>query len=145
MLDKPQTALVPIDASAVKQVLARYEAGEEVRDICKDYGVSHVTVYKRVIEHAEDAWKAVQVARAMSRKEEAERELDSATDALTLARGRERLKAAQWDLERVCRRIYGQTPEQVLGQGLIQINIGIARPESINISASSPDSGQLPE
>lgn len=134
------TALVPIN---VQDVLARYEAGEEIRDICKSYGTSHVTVYKRVIEHAEEAWKAVQVARAIARKEAAEEELDTAPDMLTVARARERLKSAQWDLERVCRRIYGTDSPPNQGQGVIQINIGITRPESVNISASQPDSGQL--
>jgi hypothetical protein len=45
---------------------------------------------------------------------------------LSLSRARERLKAAQWDLERVCRRIYGQdAPPQ--GVNAVQININLKR------------------
>lgn len=49
---------------------------------------------------------------------------------LSLAHARERLRAAQWDLERVCKRIYGQDqlPSSVVP---IQINIGIARNAAI--------------
>jgi transposase len=130
----------------VQQILSRYEAGEQIRDVCKDYHVSNVTLYKRIIATAEDAWKELQVARAFSRKELAEAELDKMLDSgdsddLSVARAKiasDALRSAQWDLERVCRRIYGQEPAQVLGAGLVQINIGITRADAAVLAVDKP-------
>ena len=119
-----------IDSALVQQALTRYENGEEIRQVCKDYGVSNVTLYKRIIAEQEEAWKEIQVARAFARKEEAEIELDTAPDMVSVARCTQRLKGAQWDLERVCRRIYGQEPAAVLGSGVIHITIGINRSDA---------------
>jgi hypothetical protein len=66
------------------------------------------------------------VIRELRRKEEAEDEIDAATDLLTLNKANAKLKSAQWSLERVCRRIYGETKEPERLQN-ITINIGIKR------------------
>jgi len=77
-----------------------------------------------LLRYAEEDWRQAQVLRALQRKEEAEAELDEgAADALSLARARERLRAAQWDLERVCRRIYGaDVPADLASRIHITIN-----------------------
>jgi hypothetical protein len=46
-----------------------------------------------------------------------------------VARASNLARLAQWELERVCRRIYGQEPAAVLGSGVINITIGINRDE----------------
>lgn len=117
--------VLDLPANLVQDVLARYESGQQFRQIAKDLGTTHVTLYKRVIAASEETWKELQVARALARKEEAEEEMETAPDNLTLARARERLKAAQWDLERVCRRIYGTDSPPQSGQGTVQININL--------------------
>jgi hypothetical protein len=127
----------------VTDALLRYEKGEQVRQICASYDVSNVTLYKRIIDVAEDEWKAIQVARALSIKERAEEEIQSAPDALSLARARDALKAAQWDLERVCRRIYGQEPAAVLGSGVINITIGINRGDAAALPPIEGESKQV--
>jgi hypothetical protein len=38
-------------------------------------------------------------------------ELEEAPDALSLARAREKVRSAQWELERLLRRLYGQDRE----------------------------------
>jgi hypothetical protein len=121
-----------------KTILARYLSDESTKVIAADYGVTRQALGQFLLKHAETEWKEAQVARAISRKEQAEDDMDSigakieAADkeerdrlTLTLSLARERLKAAQWDLERVCRRIYGQdvTPDQ-LGRVSITLNIG---------------------
>jgi predicted DNA-binding protein YlxM (UPF0122 family) len=121
-----------------KLILQRYLSDESTKDIAKSYGVTRQALGQHLLKHAEAEWKEAQVARAISRKEQAEDDMDSISakiqDAdreererltLTLSLARERLKAAQWDLERVCRRIYGQdvTPDQ-LGRVSITLNIG---------------------
>ena len=121
-----------------KVILARYLSDETTEQIAKSYGVTRQALGKYLLLAAEDEWKQAQVARAIARKERAEDTLDAiglkienanaeerARIQVSLAHARESLKAAQWDLERVCRRIYGQevTPDQ-LGKISITLNIG---------------------
>jgi predicted DNA-binding protein YlxM (UPF0122 family) len=121
-----------------KLILQRYLSDESTKDIAKSYGVTRQALGQHLLKHAEAEWKEAQVARAISRKESAEDALDEISAkiegadkeerdrlTLTVSLARERLKAAQWDLERVCRRIYGQdvTPDQ-LGRVSITLNIG---------------------
>jgi predicted DNA-binding protein YlxM (UPF0122 family) len=121
-----------------KLILQRYLSDESTKEIAATFGVTRQALGQYLLKVAEAEWKEAQVARAISRKESAEDDLDaiglkiSTADkeerdrlTLTLSLARERLKAAQWDLERVCRRIYGQdvTPDQ-LGRVSITLNIG---------------------
>ena len=127
-----------------KTILARYLSDESTKDIAKDFGVTRQALGQFLLRHAEADWKDAQVARAISRKEQAEDEFDSiglliaGADreererlSLRLSLARERLKSAQFDLERVCRRIYGQdvTPDQ-LGRVSITLNIGVQSQQS---------------
>ena len=89
-------------------ILKRYLSDESTKDIAADFGVTRQALGQYLLRHAEEDWKEAQVARAIARKEKAEDAIETATDPLQLAKARELLKAAQWDLERVCRRIYGQ-------------------------------------
>jgi hypothetical protein len=123
-------------------ILARYLSDESTKDIAASYGVTRQALGQYMLRHAEEQWKDAQVARALARKEEAEDEYDLIKSELRPESGKEvadvdvslarmklaerALKAAHWDLERVCRRIYGQdvTPEQ-LGRVSITLNIGV--------------------
>jgi hypothetical protein len=96
---------------------------ETVREIAASYGVTRAALSSWLLRVAEDDWKEAQVARALARKESAEDAMVSAQNALDLARARELLKAAQWDLERVCRRIYGSdVPPDLASRISITIN-----------------------
>jgi hypothetical protein len=121
-----------------KLILQRYLSDESTKDIAASFGVTRQALGKYLLSVAESEWREAQVARAIARKESAEDNLDAIEtkiegadkderDRLTLrvSLARERLKSAQWDLERVCRRIYGQdvTPDQ-LGRVSITLNIG---------------------
>lgn len=110
-------------------ILQRYLSDESTKDIAKSYGVTRQALGQFLLKHAEEDWKEAQVARAIARKEKAEDDLESALDPLSLARARELLKAAQWDLERVCRRIYGDDKAQVT----------VAITPILNITVSSGD------
>ena len=119
--------LVPLKDADPKTVLQRYLSDESTKDIAESYGVTRQALNQFLIRTAEQEWKDAQVARAIARKESAEDDLDNAEstpDALALSRTRERLKAAQWDLERVCRRIYGQDAPPA-GANAVQININL--------------------
>ena len=124
-LASKQGALAPLKAADVGDVLTRVLNEESTKDIAASFGVTRSALNQWLLANAEGDWRTVQIIRAHKRKDEAEDEIETAPDALSLARAREKLKAAQWDLERVCRRIYGQdvTPDQ-LGRISITLNIG---------------------
>lgn len=97
-----------------RQILTRYLSDETTESIARDYGVTRQALGQYLLRHAEEDWKEAQVARAIARKEKAEDDIEAAQDPLNLAKARELLKAAQWDLERVCRRIYGQEVQHTI-------------------------------
>ena len=103
------TASLPaLRSTSPQAILQRYLSDESTKDIAATYGVTRQALGQYLLKVAEEDWKEAQVSRAIARKEKAEDDLETAADALSLARARELLKAAQWDLERVCRRIYGE-------------------------------------
>ena len=136
---EPRRNLHSLQGADPKTVLQRYLSDESTKSIAAGYGVTRQALGQFLLKHAESDWKDAQVARALARKEAAEDQLDAIgsriqeSDAeerlkltLSLAHAREQLRSAQWDLERVCRRIYGQdAPANI--QVPIQINIGIER------------------
>ena len=105
-----------------KDVLERYLAEEKTADIAKSLGVTFAGLSYWLITHAEGEWKSAQIVLALKRKMQADENIDNATNVLELARARESLKSAQWDLERVCRRIYGQERE-VSSSERVSINL----------------------
>lgn len=142
-LANKQGQLAPLRAVKPEDVLERYLAGETGPQIAQSLGVTKQALSHWLIEKAETQWKSAQVIKALERKDKAEELLESATNALDLTRARELLKAAQWDLERVCRRIYGQDAPPA-GTNAVQININLrgstaATGQTLNSSAVEID------
>lgn len=108
-----------------KDILERYLNGETSPQIAQSYGVTKQALSLWLISKGEEDWKAAQLVKAIERKDKAEELIDTASTMLDLTRGREMLKASQWDLERVCRRIYGQDVAQVAQA--VQVNINLRR------------------
>lgn len=92
-------------------ILARYLSDETSKDIAKSYGCTVQALSHFLILNACNEWQQAQVARAIARKDEADQSVRTAPDALELARAREQLRSAQWDLERLLSRLYGQKQE----------------------------------
>lgn len=124
---KKPLANLPVErrAEIAQSVLTRYINGEQVANMAPDYGVSDVTIYALLLREHEQDWKEVQRARALARLEKAQGDMETAGDVLSLARARERVKAAQWELERLLRRLYGQDSQAEAGAG-ISITLNIA-------------------
>lgn len=118
-----QGQLAPLSKADPKNVIERYLAEETTTEIAKSLGVTRSGLNYWLLEVAEEQWRKAQIIRATKRKDEAEEEMDTASDALTLARARERLRAAQWELERVQRRIYGQDSQTA--SAAVQVNINL--------------------
>jgi hypothetical protein len=92
-------------------VIERYLSDERTADIAASYGVARSRLNQWLIENAEDVWRKAQVARAVTSLETAKDQLGAAEDPLTLARAREQLRGAQWELERLYSRLFGVKQE----------------------------------
>ena len=95
----------------VQAVIGRYLNGEPSDQIAATYGVTRQGLSFHLRKHAEDDWKEAQIVQALERKDLAEDAIRDANDALSLARAREQLRSAQWELERLFSRLYGPKQE----------------------------------
>lgn len=92
-------------------VIARYLHGEQVAAMASEFDTSDVTLYALLLRDHEEEWKDAQTARALARLERENQRLEEAPDPLSLARARELVRSAQWELERLLNRIFGQKHE----------------------------------
>lgn len=119
----------------IESVLHRALNDEKLADIAKDIGVSRSGINQALLKYSEEEWKSVQSARALTELQSAEQELETAPDMLTVSRARERLRSAQWQLERLHRRLFGQQDQAVSGGSAVQINIGIVRRSGTDVGS----------
>ena len=107
----------------------------KLEDIAKHFGLSKGALCMALLEYAEDDWKRAQVARAVARVERAKAireamfngEKQPTTEMLNLARDDE--KSAQWELEKLNRRLFGQDAgSETAGRVSITLNIGTREP-----------------
>lgn len=111
----------------LQAVIGRVVNDEKLADIAKDIGLSRSALNMALLEYAEDDWKKAQVARAITRLERArdirgemlDGKRETEIGSLTLARDEE--KSAQWELEKLMRRLFGQDQAQQVSQVTIQI------------------------
>lgn len=105
------------------EILDRLRNGERAADIAKDLGVSDVALYAFLLRNSPEEWKAVSAGKALARIEQAEVDMDAATDQTQIAKARESHRMGAWTAERVARSIYGETkngPGDITVQVLIQ-------------------------
>jgi hypothetical protein len=133
-----QGQLAPLKDVDPNDILERYLAEETSTEIAKSLGVTRSALSLFMLKNAEEQWRSAQVVKALRRKEEADELIETASNPLDLARAREKLKSAQWDLERVCRRIYGQDSVPNAGAG-VQININLRRSNGDIVDVSPED------
>lgn len=135
---------LPVD---VDLLLKRYETGEQLPAIAKSVGMSERTLYRRLLEHPEQ-WRAAQEGQALQRYEQTKtqytqslvelerlkKQLDDEgiTDATDRNWRLAHVKAinqayekavnrAEWELERLVSRLYGQKQEVTM-----TVNVGLA-------------------
>ena len=88
---------IPKDLDPDK-LIQQYLSEATTSQIAKQYGVSRKALTKWIREQRPKEWKQAQIVKALVLKEDSEEGILSATDALSLARNREALKAAHFDL-----------------------------------------------
>lgn len=129
---QPSTYAGKLSKISPHSVIERYLNDEKAADIAESLGVKKSMLNYWLLATSEEDWKLAQIARAVTLRDEAEQELtdlrlpadkDEAPVAqVELARARERLRSAQWQLERLLRRLYGQ--EQQVSSTQVVIHIG---------------------
>ena len=121
---------IPADLSPAT-VIERYLTESTTGQIAYSYGVSRKTLVRWLQTHAPEQWREVQVIRALCRKEDADEQIETACDALSLARAREMLRSGQWDLERLDSKNYAAKQEVA-----VTIDHQVAVEHSLTIGAS---------
>ena len=127
----------PQRSAVLDNAIQRYGAGESVYAIAQDLGIEHTTLYRHLVKEREAEWRDAKVSKALVEVEEAEEALKTAPDMLALSRARERLRAAQWQLERLLRKIYGQ--DAPTAAQAVQINISLRRDAEQQSTAATGD------
>ena len=143
-LASQQGALNPLKDVNPLVVLQRYLNGETTTLIAKQLGVTRQGLDYYLRKNHEQEFKDAQITLALERKQAAEDALELASDALALARARELLRSAQWDLERVCKRIYGTDAPANLASFTINIDIA-AQHKSDVVLNNEAESAQVIE
>lgn len=115
-----------------KAILAQVIEGKTTEEIAKRLGIKRDKLHYFLTTRAPDDWKEAVLIRALRRQDEAENEIDTADDMLKLRKAETKLKSAQWNLERVCRRIYGDVKEQP-DQPAVMIAISLRRNDDARI------------
>jgi hypothetical protein len=124
--------------------LARWAADGKLRDIADELGTSCSALNRALLKHRLEDWREIQVARAVTLLETAKDELESAAPD-EVPRARERLKSAQWDLERLSRRLFGAANTAPSTSGVtINLHIGGATRAPIDSQALRVESGHPP-
>lgn len=121
-------------SALLDKAIQSYGEGESIYRIAAGLGVEHTTLYRQLIKHRETEWRDAKVSRALAELESAEDDLKTAPDGLALTRARERCRAAQWQLERLMRRIYGQDHQADSG-GRVSITLNIGTREPLDVVA----------
>jgi hypothetical protein len=125
--DKPLAAL----AGDTSQILERLIKGERAVDIAKDLGVHHTKLYAWLLRHSPEEWKAISAGKALARIEQAEEDMDAATDQVAVSKARESHRMGAWALERVARNLYGDNKADAGG---VTVQVLIARDGAPNVT-----------
>lgn len=128
------TANVPAPLFDAKQILDSYLEGKSTDEVAVELGTSREKLVYWLTKNAEEDWKMAQFLKAINLKDKANAQLSSAEDLFQLRQAEAMLKSAQWDLERVCRRIYGDDSPKDDQRERVSIIIAIDRSEEKDIT-----------
>ena len=134
-----QGALVAID---IEPFLQQLYAGKSLRDIATQLGVSRQAIHAWMLREAGEKYQEAITAALVARVAEADEKLDTAADAVDIARAREQARFARMDLERRRPHLYGQRPTTAVqvngGEGM---SVQIVSYASNNALQHEPDEG----
>lgn len=114
-----------------KRIIASYLEGKSTDTIAKEIGVKREKLVHQLTKYAPDDWRDAQAIRQIRRMEEAEDAIDEAAkegDYQKVKANEAKLRSAQWALEKVLNKIYGEVKEKPQTNA-VQININLRRPD----------------
>ena len=97
-------------------VLERYLTDETTSQIARSFGVTRKALVGWLRDQVPEEWKRVQIIRALVRKDDGNDGLEVAPDALSLARARDMIKSAQFDLSVLDSATWGEKRELLIDQ-----------------------------
>ena len=133
--------VIPTDLNP-HEVIQRFLSESTTSHIAAQYGLSRKALVRWLREKTPIEWKQAQVVRALCRKDDGEEGIDAAHDALSLARAREQLRAAQWELERLDSSNYG--PKQEITHTIQPVLIINTSPLPVSLPQQIEDAALLP-
>lgn len=129
---------IPVGLDA-DQVLMQYLAAQSTSGIAAQLGIRRSVLTRWLCEVRPKEWKEIQVIRALCTKEDGQEQIYDSTTALSLARARELLRSAQWDLERLDSANYGPKQEHIVTvQPVLSITVVAAIPNAALLPDNQP-------
>src|SRR3990167_10559981 len=110
----------------VESIIAMFESGDTALQIAGKLGITHVALYKWLLRNCPEEWQAISAAKQLVKLDECEAVWDSKysgdarADGVTVSRTREKMKQAQWHLERANRKLFGDTKQIDINQSVTQ-------------------------
>jgi len=141
----PETGAVQAIPDGLKpeEVLKRYLSEETTSKIAQSYGVTRKSLVAWLRDVAPDEWRRVQLIRAHDRKEMGNEGLEEASDAISLARSREIVRSAQWELQALD--VDYQPKQHVEHSGTILVSHALADISQRRLASyPQPDTPALP-
>jgi AraC-like DNA-binding protein len=123
----------------LQYVMQRAYQDQKLKDVAQELGVARTSLNQALLKYCADEWQEMQVSRALLNLEDAETDLETADSMHAVSRAGHRLRSAQWQLEKLSRRLFGQEQTNTGGQGTININIGIKRDTHVSHVIDSVD------
>lgn len=115
-------------AEVAATAITRYLNGDDATAIAEHYSITRQRLYQVMSETDPEGWRQAQAARALAEFDRTYEAMRDASDPLSLARAREMHKSAQWVMERLLRKLYGDTKQD---DKSISITVNVQRQDDI--------------
>jgi transcriptional regulator with XRE-family HTH domain len=133
-------ALANVEPGAFLEMLY---SGKSLRDIAKKLKVSRQAIHAWMLREAGETYHEAITAALVQRVADADERLDTAADAVDIARAREQARFARMDLERRRPGLYGQRPSTAVninGSGELNVQlVSYAAPATLPASTQAID------
>lgn len=99
---------LPRNPESVGEILNRLAAGDSVRAVADDMGVSHQAIRMLLLSEAPERYREAQQRGLIAQIADATQQLQEADNPIAIARARELCRFSRWDAERRLPHLFGQ-------------------------------------
>lgn len=136
-LDDPLTNL----CGECGPVLDELHAGVSVDELAAKWGVSERNVYGHLLKWAPEEFRGLQANGAIGRRRFCTERLEEAADNVSVSKWRALLQSAEWDLEKLLPKLYGQKQDV----GGLQITVNVDRSCGGAVTIEAGEGGGVPQ